>query len=107
MQRNAAGGLFTKPSMDGLHGLEYLSLIVGYEGVYDLFDIAFHDGIQAVEGEIYPVISHPALGEVICPYPFAPVACPNHTLSGLGKLILLLYHHLVVKPCPEDLKGLC
>src|SRR4030067_866450 len=74
--RYKQSGLFTKPSMDGLHGLEYLRLIVGYEGVYALFDIAFHDCIQAVEGKIYPVIRHPALREVICPYPFTPVACP-------------------------------
>ena len=45
--------------------LQLLCLVGSGQGVDDFVDVPVHDGIDPVQGQTDPVVSDPALGEII------------------------------------------
>ena len=92
-----------EPSLQFIEGL---SLKMGNQRNEKIIEMPQHDVIEAIKGQVDPVIADPALGEIIGPNPFAPVTASHLALPVSGNLVVLLLLFHVQQPGLQHLQGL-
>src|SRR5262249_27625149 len=73
-------------------GRQRLGLLARHQGVHYRVEVAVEDPIELVQGQVHPVIGHPALREVVGPDLLRAIARADHRSpvgSDLGLLLLL------------------
>ena len=81
---------------------EQVGLMLIDQRIDDHIQIAFHEFIQPVHGQIDTMIRHPALRKIICPDPLRTVAGTDQiatVLSGSGGLVQASPASLCGGPC--------
>jgi hypothetical protein len=73
-------------------------LMVGDQRINHLIDLAHHHPVELVECQVYPVVGHPALGEIVGSDPFRPVTRADLTAARLGPLVVGSLPLHVVEP---------
>ena len=94
----------------GCHGplefREHLLLPRRHQGGDQVFQIPFHHGIEAVEGQVDAVIGDSVLGIVVRTNPPTPVSGANLRPSGFGPFGFGLAHGRIEQTGPQDPEGL-
>ena len=85
---------------------EHLLLPRRQQGGNQVFQIPFHHGIEAVEGQVDTVIGDSVLGIVVRTDPSAPVSGADLRPSGFGPFGFGLAHGRIEQTGPQDPEGL-
>src|SRR5690606_2487157 len=81
---------------------ELIRAMLLHERIDDLVEVAFHDLIELVEGQVDPVVGHPPLREVVRADPLGAVAGADEAAPALGCLGLAPRHLGVPQLRPEQ-----
>src|SRR5512137_1486343 len=76
------------------------------QGLDHRVEVTSEDRVQAVQGEVDPVVGHAGLRVVVRAYLRAPVAAPDHAPPCLCTLRVLLLPHQGKEPRGQDLHRL-
>ena len=76
------------------------------QSIDELFDLALHDGVEAVQRQTDAMVGATSLREVVGPDALAAFACSHLALACLGQLLRLRLLRHVEEPSPQDAHGL-